>query len=276
MYLKSMVVQVDNSGANRGRLQIAFALAARKVAHLTGCYAVPALNPVVYSSGTALSGVYQDALEAIEQDAVKAEADFREEARARGIDHDWMANEGSAAGHLIVASRYADLTIVGQYDPDDAHGAESGIPESLALESGRPVLVVPYIGAGESAGERILIAWDGSRESARAVNDAMPLLAAASRVDVLHLHQDDLPADTLSPARRLAGSLKRNGVDAHAEEFNIGDGDIGNALLSRAADLGANLIVMGAYGHSRFREMVLGGATHDLLKHMTVPVLMAH
>lgn len=276
MHLKNLVVQVDTSNANESRMALALNLAARHDSMLTGCYTVQSINPVIYSSGTALSGVYESALEAIERDTVAAETAFRNRATAKGVDHHWEQAEGSMASNLVTASRYADLTIAGQFDPDDTHGVEPNIAESLAMESGRPALVVPYIGAGEKFWQRVLVAWDGSRESARAVSDAMPFLTEAEHVDILHMHHDNVESRDQSPSHRLADALQRNGVKAHAEDYHIGDAEVGDALLSRAADLGSGIIVMGAYGHSRLRELVLGGATRDLLRHMTVPVLMAH
>jgi nucleotide-binding universal stress UspA family protein len=145
----------------------------------------------------------------------------------------------------------------------------------LALGVGRPVLVVPRYGTFERLGERVLIAWNGSREATRAVHDAIPILKRAITVTVLSIDPEvDSPPRT--PSADITLHLARHGIAAEAASTSSVDFGVGNALLSRAADLGADLIVMGAYGHSRMREMVLSGATRHLLQNMTVPVLMSH
>jgi len=149
------------------------------------------------------------------------------------------------------------------------------LPEELALGVGRPVLVVPRYGTFETVGQRVLIAWNGSREATRAVNDAIPILKMATKVTVLSVDPEGEP-DRRLPGADLALHLARHGIAAEAESTQALDIGVGDVLLSRAADLGADLIVMGAYGHSRLREMMLGGATRHLLQHMTVPVLMSH
>jgi nucleotide-binding universal stress UspA family protein len=149
----------------------------------------------------------------------------------------------------------------------------------VLLEGGRPVLVVPYVGAPASVGTHVLIAWDGGREASRALADAMPILVRARQVTVACLDPSASARGADAAARdRLLAYLHRHGVAARLEYHNLGGGDIaiGDWLLSRTADLGGDLIVMGGYGHPRWRERVLGGATRALLSAMTVPVLMAH
>ncbi len=150
-------------------------------------------------------------------------------------------------------------------------------PEHVAFASGRPVLVVPYAGHFESVGGRVLIGWNATREAARAVNDAMPLLAIADAVTVLTIDPRAGPdAHGELPGADISLHLARHGVKADIERTVSADIPVGDVLLSRAADLGAELLVTGAYGHSRVRELLLGGATRALLRSMTVPVLMSH
>jgi nucleotide-binding universal stress UspA family protein len=147
----------------------------------------------------------------------------------------------------------------------------------VTLASGRPILVVPYAGRFETVGRCVLIAWNVSREAARAVADAMPLLAAADVVTVLAVDPPPGPGgDGDLPGADIALHLGRHGVEAQIERTVSADVPIGEVLLSRAADLGADLLVMGAYGHSRTRELLLGGATRSILASMTIPVLMSH
>jgi nucleotide-binding universal stress UspA family protein len=137
--------------------------------------------------------------------------------------------------------------------------------------------VVPYIGGSDIIGRRALVAWNASREAARALNDAIPLLEDAENVTVLSVNpKRGIRGEGDLPAADIALHLARHGMKAEASYVVAEDIGVGDALLSRAADLGSDLIVMGGYGHSRLREIVLGGATRTVLRHMTVPVLLSH
>jgi len=150
-------------------------------------------------------------------------------------------------------------------------------PDQVTLASGRPILVVPYAGHFETVGRRVLVGWNATREAARAVNDAMPLLAAAEMVTVLTIDAREGPhGHGELPGADISLHMARHGVKAGIERTVSADLSVGDVLLSRAADLGADLLVMGAYGHSRARELLLGGATRALLRSMTIPVLMSH
>ena len=145
------------------------------------------------------------------------------------------------------------------------------------LGCGRPVVIVPYSGRFDSIGKRALIAWTETRESVRAVGDAMPLLRGAEQVTVLRIGPaHEIGDDQSRLTRNLVHHLQRH--DIPAKTSYIASGQIGTSdlILSHAADIGCDLLVMGGYGHSRTRELVLGGVTHDVLQHMTMPVLMSH
>jgi len=188
-----------------------------------------------------------------------------------------MVAEGPQSDPALHA-RYVDLTILGQLDPDrgDADLIRPR-PEHVTLASGRPILVVPYAGHFETVGRHVLIGWNATREATRAVNDAMPLLAAADVVTVLTIDAREGPdAHGELPGADISLHLARHGVKAEVERTVSAGIPAGDVLLSRAADLGADLLVIGAYGHSRVRELLLGGATRSILQSMTVPVLMSH
>jgi nucleotide-binding universal stress UspA family protein len=139
------------------------------------------------------------------------------------------------------------------------------------------MLVVPYIGARPTLGDNVLVAWDGGREASRAIADAFPLLERARRVTVIAVSRDEAAAADASPAEaRLGAWLREHGVKVEIARHAVGDVSAGEWLLSRAADLGSDLIVMGGYGHTRVRELILGGVTRTMLQSMTVPVLMSH
>ena len=173
------------------------------------------------------------------------------------------------------------MVIVGQTNEDTlgAYGTAVALPEQVALSSGRPTLVVPYAGCFETTGQRVIVAWDARREAARAISDALPLLQQADHVFAVSINprvgEEEGEHGDLAGAD-LALLLTRHGVSVQARPVinkAIGTADI---LLNQVADEAADLLVMGAYGHSRLRETILGGVTKYVLGHMTVPVLMAH
>jgi nucleotide-binding universal stress UspA family protein len=167
---------------------------------------------------------------------------------------------------------------MGQRSPSSrSDGAARFRPEDILITAGRPVLVVPYAGIFETVGKRMLVAWDGTREANRALNDALPLLAEAEAVTVMFVGANERDLEQHWPALdRIVGHLRRHGVNAIAEETVRSGLAISDILLSRAADLAADLIVAGGYHHSQLREALLGGVSRELLHHMTVPVLMSH
>ncbi len=176
----------------------------------------------------------------------------------------------------MMHSRYADLTIIGQPDHDDTVPSTPE-PEDVVLASGTPVLIIPFIGASKGFGDQVMVAWNASREAARSVRDAMPLLEQSKSVDVVTCRPKSGPGEHGElPGADIALHLTRHGIEVDVQRLGGAEIDVGNALLSHAADRGSDLLVMGGYGHSRLREFVLGGATRTILRSMTVPVLMAH
>jgi nucleotide-binding universal stress UspA family protein len=170
-----------------------------------------------------------------------------------------------------------DLAVLGQYPGDDSDGETWLRPDHIVTATGRPVLIVPYAGTFECVGRRVLIAWDGTREANRALHDALPLIGNAEAVTVMHVAAGEADLDhDRSRLERIVRHLGRHGVEAKLEESLGGDIPVGDILLSRAADLGADMIVAGGYHHAHLRETLLGGVSRDLLDHMTVPVLMSH
>ena len=276
MGLKDLLVHVDNDPTSSSRVDVAVALAAKHGAHLTGLHAMGWPRLPGYVEVELPPTFREEQRRQLEELARQAEERFHDRARRRGIRGEWRVDIGDIVGTTKLHARYADLTIVGQgLDLDDAPYDLAFLPEELALGVGRPVLVVPRYGTFETVGERVLIAWNGSREATRAVHDALPLLQLATNVTVLSI-DPDTHAGPRVPSADIALHLARHGVAAERLSTLGVDIGVGDLLLSRAADLGADLIVMGAYGHSRVREMVLGGATRQILQHMTVPVLMSH
>lgn len=277
MSLKSILVHVDDAGACKPRLDAAIRVARDFQAELVGLYLVPPIE--VNPSIAAL--IPPDAIERREREMAQArheaEDAFRKATTAAGLAAvEWRAPPGSPVDVAVAHARCADLLIVGQRNPPGYLLAEE-LVTTVLLGSGRPVLVVPYIGARPTLGDNVLVAWDGGREASRAIADALPLLERARRVTVIAVSREGAAHAEGSPAEaRLGAWLRRHGVNVDIARHAVGDIAAGEWLLSRAADLGSDLIVMGGYGHTRMRELILGGVTRTMLQAMTVPVLMSH
>jgi len=193
-----------------------------------------------------------------------------------GIEGEWHIVPDGDSTELIELAKSVDMTIMGQRAPR-ADGAARLRPDDVVMAAGRPVLVVPYAGNFETVGKRILVAWDGTREANRALNDALPLLEEAQSATVMFVGANERELEQHLPAiERIAGHLQRHGVNAVPEETMRGGLAVSDILLSRAADLAADLIVTGGYHRSQLREALIGGVSRELLQHMTVPVLMSH
>jgi nucleotide-binding universal stress UspA family protein len=185
--------------------------------------------------------------------------------------------DDEALGGVSLQARYADLVVLSQTDPDEsAAPVVADFPEYVVLNGGRPVLILPYAKTFETIASKVLIAWNGSAESTRAVTDALPLLRRAQLVQVAVFNpraEPDIHGE--QPGADIALFLARHGIKVEVIEQDTQNG-VGDALLSLAADRGSDLIVLGGYGHTRFRELMLGGVTRTVLQSMTVPVLMSH
>jgi nucleotide-binding universal stress UspA family protein len=281
MSYKDLLVVLDSETASRGRMDLAAALAARFAAHLVGLYLLPIPETprhLGYYDPAMLEPFFRELREKAQEVCAKEREAFEHAASLLGLSAEWRMVEAGAESAPALHARYADLTILGQLDPDrgDAELIRPR-PEHVTLASGRPVLVVPYAGHFETVGRRVLIGWNASREATRAVNDAMPLLIAADVVTVLTIDAHEGPdAHGELPGADISLYLARHGVKATIERTVSAGIPAGDVLLSRAADLGADLLVIGAYGHSRVRELLLGGATRSILQSMTLPVLMSH
>jgi nucleotide-binding universal stress UspA family protein len=275
MPLKDLLVVVDHDPTCAARVDIALALAAEHGAHLTGLHVMPWPLPQVYAEIPIPESVEKMQRLDLEDAARRAGAVFAERARGAAVPTEWRVTEGDVVRVAREHARYADLTIVPQgVDLGAAGGDLAALPADLALSVGRPVLVIPRYGSFARVGGRVLVAWNASREATRAVADALPLLQRAAEVTVLSIDPEG-DVERL-PGGDIARHLARHGVVVQAATVSGADIAVGELLLSYAADHDIDLIVMGAYGHTRLREMVLGGATRSLLRHMTVPVLLSH
>ena len=280
MTYRSLLVLLDHQRLCSARTQLAINLAAALDCHLVGLAPTGLIDvPMTEASAAALSEYATLAWNDLRDQAHLAAHRFRNDCRDAGLaSFEAVVDEGAAAQSLVRHAHCSDLTVLSQADPGSAdHASVRAVVEQVVLHSARPTLIAPHAGSFERPGTTAMVAWDDSREAARAVSDALPLLRRAERVQVVSWNEKGAPRD--AQLREQLDALHRwlmwQGVRA---EIGVETTDIGiaEAMLSRAADLGADLIVMGAYGHARWAERMLGGATRGLLAAMTVPVLMSH
>ena len=282
MTYKDVFVHVDATPRSDARVTLAASIAQRHEAHLTGIYAIEpdAVDPLLSTGATYGNALTADAAAASKSRALAAHAErqFGATLSRFGIEGRLLKFAGLPEDVVPAQARYADLLIAGQSNPEDALDFGSRVASRSVMTSGRPVLVIPYAGQFETVATNIVVAWNDSRESARTLNDAMPLLATADKVTVLSVNppEDRLVDRHMGGAIDIALHLSRHGVNAEAARIDVREVAVGDTLLNRAFDLGADLLVSGAYGHSQLRELILGGVTRDLFDHMTVPVFMSH
>lgn len=280
MGFKNLLVQIDGGKAARQRIDAAIGLARGFGAHLTGLVVVGEPQIPGFVMAQMPTGVWDEQLRQLRAQAQTVADGFIAAAERGGLTADCRidtALEPEVPQVVALHARHADLAILGQADPDDPQPGGAGLIGDVALSAGRPVLAIPYIGAGATLGERVLVAWDASRAAARALNDALPLLKRAKTVSVVSINASRRPDRYGNVAGAdISLHLARHGVKVQAEALEIPDISVGDALLSRLTDEAADLLVMGAYGRARLSETILGGVTRTILDAMTVPVLMSH
>jgi nucleotide-binding universal stress UspA family protein len=276
MSYKTILVHVDHSPHGEARVRAAAALALAHEAHLTGAAMVGLARIALDDSGADLGlALIASQMAHLRGHAEGALARFDASARAAGVPtYEARLVDDDAENGLALQARYADLVVISQWDPEDACSRLApGLAAHVMKAGGRPLLVLPHHGKLAPLGKQVLLAWDASVEATRAVAAALPLLKRALAVRVAIFNPG--PEHGAEPGADLAVYLARHGVRVQL----LGPqeaADVGDALLSLAADTGSDLLVMGGYGHTVFREMVLGGITRTVLRSMTVPVLMAH
>ncbi len=266
MLLKNILVHLDNSNHSPARLGLAIGLAQKHQARLTALYIIthPYYEP-------------EHADTEVKTDRVQTE--FNEKIGGAGVNAelltvDWKVTGVNVSDIINLHAHYADLVIIGQTgqtSPD--RDTPDDLPERVILGAGRPVLIIPYTASYKEFGARVLVAWNSGREAARAVNDAIPLLAQADIVNVLVVN----PADPAThEGEKLCIHLACHGINARTEQATATGISVGDILLNRASVEGSDLLVMGTYAHTRLGTPTPGDVARHILKHMTLPVLMSH
>ncbi|RZL92728.1 MAG: universal stress protein UspA [Variovorax sp.] len=274
--VKSVLAHLDGTARAETRLHLAHRVARAHQAKLSALFAVaPCYQPLLPLAGGVPPLPPGSSIDLHHR--VHAMAVFERMRDAGAPASEWLELSGELVTHTFARRALAsDLLVLGQRDPTDANGFDvpGDFVESVIIDSGRPALVVPYAGEATATPQCVLVAWKPTREAARALTAALPFLQGAREV---HLVCADEDGDYAQPVPlQMPEYLRLHGIAHVREQRWLSERDAGNELLTLAADIGAEMIVMGCYGHSRARELVLGGATRTVLESMTAPVLMAH
>jgi nucleotide-binding universal stress UspA family protein len=278
MPYKTMLVHLNDPRRAESLLGSVLELAKRHHAHLIGMHvhaALPAAPVSIPYASKVIGGLAGGGRRAAEE----IEAIFKGMTVGHAFGAEWRALE---VPHVDLASvvmhhgRAADLIVAGQTDPEWDLSPLMDFPERLALESGRPVLVMPHGDPWPEIGRKVVVAWKPGREAARAVFDALPLLKTAESVKILEVEEEAAAPSAVENDSGLAASLIRHGIEPTMERCAPEHRNAGETICGYAKREGADLLVMGAYGHSRFREILFGGVTRHIARHMPVPTLLSH
>jgi nucleotide-binding universal stress UspA family protein len=275
--IKDIVVNLTGDTPQDFAADYAISAAQAFEAHLGGVAFV--YEPVI--PGSLLGGIPTDMIEAQREEnsetARAAVSRFEVAAAAAGISSETRILDASVAGAADLFGRIArrfDIAVVGQARPGEG-ASEELLIEGALFESGRPVVVVPYVQAYSLRLERVLVCWDGSRPATRAIADALPFLKRAKAIEIVAVSGERGKGRELV-GTNMARHLSRHGLNVELKRISAGDVDVPSAIRTYAVDGGADFMVMGGYGHSRLREFILGGVTRTILASTTIPVLMSH
>lgn len=273
MSLKTVLVHVDDTASCKVRFDLALQLALSHDAHLVGLY-VGRIYALEWNALTIENvRTYEDG------EGERLRDTLQEHSRRAGKNLEWRSIKVKNEVEIGLHARYADLVIIGQPGPKDRLYTSPDFPAALTLAVARPVLVIPHDYESHSVGRSILLAWNRSREATRAVSDALPLFKKAQKVTVLVVKDDEgTLAGGEEPGADIALYLARHGVNVELRYDRAQDDDrtVAGGILSHAAEISADLIVMGAYGHWRLHELLVGGVTRSMIRNMNVPILMSH
>lgn len=279
MGLKDLLVFLDGTEAAKARVAFAVDLAKEHGAHLLGIAFAPTALLPLYGADVGFADM-SEVLENVKTQGATVLAAFEASAREAGVKTETRLLQGISEEFphdFAQIARHVDLAILGQPRDGDPLVGQYALVERCLFASGRPVIIVPAALHKQALKGTIVAAWDGSAEAARAINDALTFLKAAPRIILLVGVTSEQGDERIIPTEDMIAHLKRHGVTAEPVRIDIGEGsDIGKSLLGEAGELGASLIVMGAFHHSRWREFILGGVTLTVLEEATIPLFMAH
>jgi nucleotide-binding universal stress UspA family protein len=281
MAYRTILVHLNDERRMMRLLAPTLALAERWNAHVIAASALPPVYVLPAGApGIGDAFVIDEHRKSYQQEVARIEVALREVTAGRALVAELRledANSSSVAACIGGIARCADLVVASQTDSDWSGSNFHDVAERFIVESGRPVLLIPNAGHFDTVGKRVLLAWNSTKEAARAAFDALPLLKLAEQVIVISISQDqDLAGVGAVPTADICASLARHGVKCTALNREETSSDVGRTLLAEAVDRNCDLLVMGCYGHSRLREFILGGATRTVLTSMPIPVLMSY
>lgn len=258
---------------NDTRVDAAVSLCSSVGAHLTAVHTIPPISVPTYMAAPLPVEIFDQYYAEAEAGAEAAKTSLTNKAQGENVAVEWHNVRGYPREILTRHARYCDVVIVGQPDPDhEEFAGTDGLLGDLAIGAGRPIIAIPHAGQHAGFGKRILVPWNDSREATRAAHDALPMLKTAELVTILIVNSDD----DLASGEEIAVHLSRHGVTVDVKTEKVSGLDIGDAVLNAASDLSCDMLVMGAYGHSRLREYAFGGVTRHIIEHMTVPTFFSH
>jgi len=287
MALKDLLVHVDQTERAGVRLRLAADLARRHGSQLTAIF-VRELGPdqlhaqsiaeLGLASADAIAAANLRIRRSLWEGAGRVRALVEEVGREYGIEIEWRCLDGVASTLVPQHARFTDLCVLSQDVPIAASAAGYSFSEQLLFVTGRPVIFVPALGSFSTVGRHVLVAWNSSRASARAVNDALPIIERAEKVTVVAANATEFAARySALPPQNMLEHLRRHGVEPDGIWLDkVPTASIAAAVLAKAHEVGADLIVAGAFGHPKLWEKIMGGVTCDLLARMSLPVLMSY
>jgi nucleotide-binding universal stress UspA family protein len=271
--MKSILLHIDHDAAMQARLQVALDMARATNGHIT---CLQAVSYEVFMPGDFYGSAIAAALPAIKENADALRSQIETEMEHEGVPFDWRFEYGNAGARLVAASSLADIVIVGPAEAGTDGRGPSALIGDVVTRVPVPVLVVPADARSFDVGAPMLVAWNGSAESAHALRAAVPLLACSCKVTLACVVEDEARSGTELPSTEGARYLARHGIAAEIVEIPRGEAKIADTLFAAAQLRECSLLVMGAYGHSRLAELVLGGVTRSMLSEPQMPVLLAH
>lgn len=271
--MKSILLHIDHDKAMQARLPVALDIARATNGHIT---CLQAVSYEVFAPGDFYGSAIAAAMPVIKENAEKLRAQVEQELEHEGVPWDWRFVYGIAPHRLLEASPLADLVIVGPAEAGSDGRGPSALIGDVVLKAPVPVLVVPDGTASLDVGAPMLVAWNGSAEAAHALRAAVPLLACSCKVTLASIAEPSDKARFDVPSTDGARYLSRHGIDCEIVEIPRGEASIADTLFSAAQMRECSLMVMGAYGHSRLAELLLGGVTRKMLSEPQMPILLAH
>ncbi|MAZ01995.1 MAG: hypothetical protein CMN56_02545 [Sneathiella sp.] len=274
MSIKTVLLHLNNDQQLDARIETALGLAVEHDAHLIGLYTIAQVTVPTSFMGYVPPEFIEQSRKTEEENAAASKSKLESLAAKVDKQVEVIVEEGYAPDIINHHALAADIVVVGQGDPDEENNTQSRyIAEEIVVSSPRPVLIIPAAGNYRNFGKHVMVGWNNTRESSRALHEALPFLKLAEKVTLLSVNAAE---DEEDETKHILAHLERHGIKAEYKSGRWPDLSVGDAILDALVDYSADMLVMGAYGHSRLREMILGGATKNILEHMTAPVLFAH